>query len=215
MQQYKRGKIPNKEIQWNNIEKFVSICESVKSFLFLFYCCRCICQRTSRGLFNFENWIQIVNLSQVPGSLFTYRTNVLPQDLTQSPNSKIRLWTFPIALKLERHISSIHAFRFQSDTMIIIMILLQMTKFMGPTWGLRGSCRPQMGPMLAQWILLSGRSNLAASRRLITQPWKRVHNVVASSSTPHINRMSLEHIEAETKMAAIFQTTFSNSFSWM
>ena len=27
---------------------------------------------------------------------------------------------------------------------------------MGPTWGPPGSCRPQMGPMLAPWILLSG-----------------------------------------------------------
>ena len=32
----------------------------------------------------------------------------------------------------------------------------QITKFMGPTWGPSGSCRPQMGPMLAPWILLSG-----------------------------------------------------------
>ena len=27
---------------------------------------------------------------------------------------------------------------------------------MGPTWGPPGSCRPQMGPMLATWTLLSG-----------------------------------------------------------
>ena len=27
---------------------------------------------------------------------------------------------------------------------------------MGPTWGPPGSCRPQMGPMLALWALLSG-----------------------------------------------------------
>ena len=27
---------------------------------------------------------------------------------------------------------------------------------MEPKWGPRGSCRPQMGPMLAQWTLLSG-----------------------------------------------------------
>ena len=29
---------------------------------------------------------------------------------------------------------------------------------MGPTWGPPGSCRPQMGPMLAPWILLSRMS---------------------------------------------------------
>ena len=32
----------------------------------------------------------------------------------------------------------------------------QITKFMGLTWGPPGSCRPQMGPMLAPWTLLSG-----------------------------------------------------------
>ena len=32
----------------------------------------------------------------------------------------------------------------------------QITRFMGPTWGPPGSCRPQVGPMLASWTLLSG-----------------------------------------------------------
>ena len=32
----------------------------------------------------------------------------------------------------------------------------QIAKFMGPKWGPPGSCRPQMGPMLAPWTLLSG-----------------------------------------------------------
>ena len=32
----------------------------------------------------------------------------------------------------------------------------QIAKFMGPRWGPPGSCRPQMGPMLAPWTLLSG-----------------------------------------------------------
>ena len=32
----------------------------------------------------------------------------------------------------------------------------QIARFMGPTWGPPGSCRPQMGPMLAPWTLLSG-----------------------------------------------------------
>ena len=34
--------------------------------------------------------------------------------------------------------------------------LSQIANFMGPTWGPPGSCRPQMGPMLAPWTLLSG-----------------------------------------------------------
>ena len=32
----------------------------------------------------------------------------------------------------------------------------QIAKFMGPPWGPPGSCRPQMGPMLAPRTLLSG-----------------------------------------------------------
>ena len=32
----------------------------------------------------------------------------------------------------------------------------QIAKFMEPTWGPPGSCRPQMGPMMAPWTLLSG-----------------------------------------------------------
>ena len=35
-------------------------------------------------------------------------------------------------------------------------VFTQITRFMGPTWGPPGSCRPQMGPMLAPWTLLSG-----------------------------------------------------------
>ena len=33
----------------------------------------------------------------------------------------------------------------------------QIASFMGPSWGPPRSCRPQMGPMLAPWTLLSGR----------------------------------------------------------
>ena len=32
----------------------------------------------------------------------------------------------------------------------------QIARFVGPTWGPPGSCRPQMGPMLAPWTLLLG-----------------------------------------------------------
>ena len=43
----------------------------------------------------------------------------------------------------------------------------QIAKFMGPTWGPPGSCRPQMGPMLAPWTLLSR----STSHELCTQCW--------------------------------------------
>ena len=48
----------------------------------------------------------------------------------------------------------------------------QITKFMGPAWGPPGSCRPQMGPMLAPWTLLSG---LRISLNLeAVNPWTTV-----------------------------------------
>ena len=34
----------------------------------------------------------------------------------------------------------------------------QIAKFMGPTWGPPGSCRPQMGPMLAGPVNLAIRA---------------------------------------------------------
>ena len=37
-----------------------------------------------------------------------------------------------------------------------VQMMTQIAKLMGPTWGPPGSCRPQMGPMLAPWTLLSG-----------------------------------------------------------
>ena len=36
------------------------------------------------------------------------------------------------------------------------IVLSQIAKFMGPTWGPSGSCWPQMGPMSPPWTLLSG-----------------------------------------------------------
>ena len=38
------------------------------------------------------------------------------------------------------------------------MTSTQITKFVGPTWGPPGSCRPQMSHMVAPWTLLSGYS---------------------------------------------------------
>ena len=41
----------------------------------------------------------------------------------------------------------------------------QIARFIGPTWGPPGSCRPQMGPMLAPWTLLSGPAYTDGPRR--------------------------------------------------
>ena len=46
----------------------------------------------------------------------------------------------------------------------------QIAKFMGPTWGPPGSCRPQMGPMLASWALLLRSLYKGISRLIFFRP---------------------------------------------
>ena len=66
-----------------------------------------------------------------------------------------------ILVKLHNHNNICqYMFLLSMSKMCQIYVMTQIAKFMGPTWGPPGSCRPQMGPMLALWTLLSGdRSN--------------------------------------------------------
>ena len=43
-------------------------------------------------------------------------------------------------------------------------MISQRARFMGPTWGPPGSCRPQVGPMLALWLMLSGLTWLVSAK---------------------------------------------------
>ena len=55
----------------------------------------------------------------------------------------------------------------------------QIARFMGPTWDPPGSCRPQMGPMLAPWTVLSGSACvISPSTKLQQTHWSTncVHN---------------------------------------
>ena len=53
---------------------------------------------------------------------------------------------------------------------VVLLLGTQIAKFMGPTWGPPGSCRPQLGPMLAPWTLLSGYCLLSYLSFRITFP---------------------------------------------
>ena len=59
-----------------------------------------------------------------------------------------------------RHFTSIRRDIFSSESLSAVKDFVhnvtQIAKFMWPTWGPPGSCRPQMGPMLDPWTLLSG-----------------------------------------------------------
>ena len=66
---------------------------------------------------------------------------------------------------------------------VLWLIATQKAKFMGPTWGPPGSCRPQMGPMLAPRTLLSGNSSVlvkyAYDRKFITM-WYSIDTIMIS-----------------------------------
>ena len=64
------------------------------------------------------------------------------------------------------------------------LIASQTAKFMGPTWVPPGSCRPQMGPMLAPWTLLSGFTKVKTSMqsfmsKLFSKPYAHVQLINA------------------------------------
>ena len=62
--------------------------------------------------------------------------------------------------------------------------LVPDSKVHGPTWGPSGSCRPQMGPMLAPWTLLSGVMTYGATDHV--QHWLTqslvMHQAISSTN---------------------------------
>ena len=69
-------------------------------------------------------------LSLVPGPLFTKYTGVLPQDLVKSWSCEILVYSFPIALKFDRHLGNSTAempVKFQSDITIITLNLAALS----------------------------------------------------------------------------------------
>ena len=60
----------------------------------------------------------------------------------------------------------------------------QIAMFMGPTWGPPGSCRPQMGPMLAPWTLLSGHNWTG---------WWMVRRVINTNLSLHVSTLIWYH----------------------
>ena len=71
---------------------------------------------------------------------------------------------------ISKHLQRGHGTLTESDRRLIPS---QIAKFMGPTWGPPGSCRPHVGPMLAPWTLLSGIPcwNRHKHRRNIYRSW--------------------------------------------
>ena len=80
------------------------------------------------------------------------------------------------------------------------MICSQIAKFMGPTWGPPGSCRPQVGPMMAPWTLLSGVLYIAQQGSL------------ASSFYVHYNDVTMDAIVSQiTSLTIVYSTVYSDA----
>ena len=73
---------------------------------------------------------------------------------------KLARVTFMQYMSLVTQFMSLHCYTFHGiwNTLGLTPsgVTSQIAKFMGPTWGPPGTCRPQMGPILAPWTLLSG-----------------------------------------------------------
>ena len=67
-----------------------------------------------------------------------------------------RMWVWLASVKTQQHTTKYAPRALCRESILHIDKSTQIAKFMGPTWGPPGSCRPQMGPMLAPWTLLSG-----------------------------------------------------------
>ena len=91
-----------------------------------------------------------------PGGLhvgpMNFATWELTQDTAKKSKTKHKLW-WSVAISTF-HVLTINWFY---DKFVNHHIDTQIAKFMGPTWFPPGFCRPQMGPMLAPWNLLSGQ----------------------------------------------------------
>ena len=107
-------------------------------------------------------------LSEAVISLFQYRigrSGVISTSHKQS-RTRIRIWKYsnrseiwqaslqpccPNAHRFSKRYKIFNAQTRRFEALRDLMKTPQIARFMGPTWGPPGSCRPQMGPMLAPW----------------------------------------------------------------
>ena len=96
-----------------------------------------------------------------------------------------------------------------SNTGMRNYITTQIAKFMGPTWGPPGSCRPQMGPVLAPWTLLSGNALIWC------QSTRRPRHVCLIAAYHHlIEKQTVSHWDWHLTQnnAAVYVSTWSIFF---
>ena len=104
----------------------------------------------------------------------------------------------------------IFAALWQTCTMFISgrCVTSQIPRFMGPTWGPPGSCRPQMGPMLAPWTLLSG----IPSMRYVA--WRHSRDYYLYLVTPHLCQIFGIHL-MNVLWVPNLQMSYSDLIKWL
>ena len=85
----------------------------------------------------------------------------------------------------------------------------RIAKFMGPTWGPPGSCRPQMGPMLAPWTLLSGR---VCGQKQSSWGQHKAHLGPVAPDGPHVGPMNLAIRESMWTKILVMATRWQAPF---
>ena len=98
----------------------------------------------------------------------------------------------------------------QTCTMFISgrCVTSQIPRFVGPTWGPPGSCRPQMGPMLAPWTLLSG----IPSMRYVA--WCHSRDYYLYLVTPHLCQIFGIHL-MNVLWVPNLQMSYSDLIKWL
>ena len=95
----------------------------------------------SISLFTMGNFTLMIYRYQIRTQMARY----FPHHTGSSKTNKIKILSGIMSKKLRHH-----------ESYWRNVEISQIARFMGPTWDPPGSCRPQVGPMLAPWTLLSG-----------------------------------------------------------
>ena len=132
-----------------------------------------------RGLGDIQLYPIMLHHNSIQYNMISYRPL---QWLKQNINQSLNPWKTPhISPSEERYRMSFVWILEQNGHVIPIS---QIAKFMGPTWGPLGSCRPQMGPILAPWTLLSLLH--FPGNYSVWSPWKLSHKEATMSPTSFI-----------------------------
>ena len=95
-----------------------------------------------------------------------------------------------------------------NSLLFILWETSQVARFMGPTWGPPGSCRPQVGPMLAPWTLIRVMAWIGcnqATGHYLNQSWPGSINEVYVG---HQYMAQIVHEKFQTKWDLIKYYTF-------